>query len=252
MSCDTTPVEFTRPPSSRTALPPVPRTTLRSDNYRRGSAPLVGAHRGRRSSRHVVLMGIDSAVMRRCGHTRSHPPPSCPQAVHRTPRWMALSHPDAASRTETGNEALWQPHSNSTMPTDQPDGRPDARSLAEKIDRLYRMTPPPPGRARWSDATAAAAIRAADGPSVSANYLYLLRTGQRTNPTIVHIAALAALFDVPPGYFFDDDLSRRFDEELALVAAVRTAGVADLALLTAKMSPRRRQTATNIMRELMD
>ena len=38
-------------------------------------------------------------------------------------------------------------------------------------------------------------------------YLWLLRTGRKTNPTLAHLTALAAHFGVPPAYFFEDALT---------------------------------------------
>jgi transcriptional regulator with XRE-family HTH domain len=76
-------------------------------------------------------------------------------------------------------------------------------TLAERIDLLFRTVHP--GRRRpYSMRDAASQINAAAGQQViSHGYLWSLRKGTKTNPSIVQIAAIAAFFGVPPSYFFD-------------------------------------------------
>lgn len=111
-----------------------------------------------------------------------------------------------------------------------------ARSLAQKIDYLFR-TVHPSGRGEYSNAEVAAALQAAGGPTISATYVWQLRTGKRDNPTMKHLEALASFFQVPPAYFFDDEASSRITEELATLAALRDAGVRSIALRANGLSP---------------
>ncbi len=76
-------------------------------------------------------------------------------------------------------------------------------TLAERIDLLFRTVHP--GRRRpYSMRDAATQINAAAGHQViSHGYLWSLRKGTKTNPSIIQIAAIAAFFGVPPSYFFD-------------------------------------------------
>lgn len=122
-------------------------------------------------------------------------------------------------------------------------------SLSEKLETLYRTMPNPAG-GRWTDASVADAIKRSGGPGVSANYLYMLRKGHRTNPTKDHLGALAAHFDVPAGYFFDDALSASSPDEVELLAAIRSAGVEDVARLAARLPPRQLRLLRAIMREV--
>jgi hypothetical protein len=124
----------------------------------------------------------------------------------------------------------------------QSPGAGGAGGLAEKLDRLFRAVAAPEGAGRreYTYREAAEAIRRATGaaePPVSPTYLWELRTGRRDNPTLRHLAGLAALFGVPPGYFFDDDLSRGLDDELELLVALRDPGVRELARRAAGLSP---------------
>jgi transcriptional regulator with XRE-family HTH domain len=84
--------------------------------------------------------------------------------------------------------------------------RPPEGHFAERLDRLFR-TVHPKDRGPYTPAEVAAAINAeADERVVSGTYLWLLRTGQRDNPTLKHLVAIARFFGVPPTYFFPDDV----------------------------------------------
>lgn len=109
------------------------------------------------------------------------------------------------------------------------EGDSGARSLAEKIDRLFAIVRPA-GSGEYTYEHVASAIRAAGGPTISATYIWLLRKGQRDNPTKKHLEALAGFFGVPPAYFFDDEAARRVDAELEMLAAMRDATVRQVAL----------------------
>ena len=117
------------------------------------------------------------------------------------------------------------------------DRPPPARTLAEKLDQLFR-TMHPRGRDEYSYREVAAGIRAQGGPRrMSATYLWQLRTGRKDNPSRRHLAALATFFGVPVSYFFDDALAAQIDAELALLRALRDASIRRIALRAAEVSP---------------
>jgi transcriptional regulator with XRE-family HTH domain len=76
----------------------------------------------------------------------------------------------------------------------------------------------------------------ADGVTTSAAYLSQLRTGKRDNPSARHLAALAAIFEVPLDYFFDDRLRTRIDDDLRLLVAIRESGVRAIAMRLSSVS----------------
>jgi ESX-1-secreted protein regulator len=83
-------------------------------------------------------------------------------------------------------------------------GDPSApATLAKRLDLLFRTVHP--GRTKpYSLREAADLINEAAGEQViSHGYLWELRNGRKTNPTITQIAGLAAFFGVSPLYFFD-------------------------------------------------
>lgn len=108
-------------------------------------------------------------------------------------------------------------------------------TLAAKIDQLFHVVRRP-DREQHSNEEVARACREATGESFSTTYLWQLRTGRRDNPTKRHLEALAQFFGVPPAYFFDDEQSMKIAEELALLGALRDAGVRDVALRAVTLS----------------
>ncbi|GGM72879.1 XRE family transcriptional regulator [Longimycelium tulufanense] len=110
-------------------------------------------------------------------------------------------------------------------------------TLADKLNHLFE-TVHPAGRGPYSNEEVAAGIRDSGGATISATYIWLLRKGQRDNPTMRHLEALAAFFGVPPAYFFDDETAEDVRAELELLHALRDTGVQKVALRAAGLSPR--------------
>lgn len=111
-----------------------------------------------------------------------------------------------------------------------------ATGLAARLDRLFTTMRPSPDR-EYTHEEVAQAIGTSGGPSISATYVWQLRTGRRDNPTKRHLEALAGFFGVAPAYFFDDDRADEVDRQLALVAAMRDTGVRSVALRASGLSP---------------
>lgn len=112
---------------------------------------------------------------------------------------------------------------------------PSRKTLAEKLDFLFR-TVRRPGQREYTYEEVATAISRDQQEKISASYIWYLRTGQRDNPTIKHLGALAKFFGVPTAYFIDEPTGERVETELALLAALRDAGVRDVALRAAGLS----------------
>ncbi len=97
-------------------------------------------------------------------------------------------------------------------------------TLAERIDCLFRTHLSPRGREYSYREVAAAIRRAADGregETISAAYIWGLRTGAKDNPTMKHLQALARFFQVSPAYFFEEELTEFPETEVRLLAAAR-------------------------------
>ena len=131
-----------------------------------------------------------------------------------------------------------------------PDGAPGG-TLAGKLERLFR-TVRPAGRREYSLEEAALAIRRRGGPTISASYLWLLRTGRKANPTKRHLEALASFFGVPPAYFFDDALGARSAADLDLLATLRAAPLRRIAVAAAELSPAGQRAAALLVEHIRD
>ncbi|MFE0087709.1 helix-turn-helix domain-containing protein [Streptomyces sp. NPDC058991] len=112
----------------------------------------------------------------------------------------------------------------------------EGRFLAEKIDRLFKVIHPE-GRGPYSLREVANGIAEKGGPAMSASFLHHLRTGQRDNPGIKYLKAIADFFGVPPAYFFDNEEGRRADAELSLLESMRDNQVRSVALRASGLSP---------------
>ncbi|MEV6304754.1 helix-turn-helix domain-containing protein [Actinoplanes sp. NPDC051861] len=121
-------------------------------------------------------------------------------------------------------------------------------SIAEKLDRLFRAT----GRPEPSYMAVAEAIRAGQGVPISHTYIWQLRTGRRDNPTVQHLTALATYFGVPVAYFLDDETTARVDRQLDLLRALSEAGVTEMALRAADVSPSGRAAISELIQRVWE
>jgi transcriptional regulator with XRE-family HTH domain len=126
-----------------------------------------------------------------------------------------------------------------------------AGTLADKLNRLFSSVHPA-GRGPYSNEEVAAAIRERGGPSISGTYVWLLRKGERDNPTLKHLEALATHFGVPAAYFFDAEATARIDAELDLLSAMRDGGVRTLALRMAGLSARSLQPIADVIERVRE
>ncbi|SDN04556.1 helix-turn-helix domain-containing protein [Allokutzneria albata] len=92
-------------------------------------------------------------------------------------------------------------------------------SFAERLNSLFEACRREDGNPYTYEQVAAGA--AAAGVSMSASYVWGLRKGTKTNPTVNHVKALAHFFGVPASYFFDDATTDKVDERLATAKAER-------------------------------
>jgi transcriptional regulator with XRE-family HTH domain len=124
-------------------------------------------------------------------------------------------------------------------------------SLADKLNHLF-ATVHPAGRGPYSNEEAAAAIRARGGPTISGTYIWMLRKGERDNPTLKHLEALAAYFGVPAAYFVDDDACAKIDAELDLLVMMRDLGVKRVALRAAGLSSRSLESIAEVIERVRE
>ncbi|MGW6912699.1 helix-turn-helix domain-containing protein [Kitasatospora sp. NPDC054939] len=135
------------------------------------------------------------------------------------------------------------------------DGRGDGeqtapRSLAEKLEHLLTVTAPA-GRRPPSNEEVATAINIAAGEkTISATYVWQLRTGRKTNPTMRHLEALAQYCGVSAAYFLSDEESRRIDDQLALLDALKQTDARNIALRSTGLSESSRRALSSMIDQL--
>jgi len=109
--------------------------------------------------------------------------------------------------------------------------------LSVKINRLFEVMHKP-SEPSLSNVAAAEAITQATGTSISPAYLWQLRSGLKSNPTVQHLRAIAQFFGVPASYLLDSGADEAVDSQLSLLQAMKDAGVRNLALRAAGLTPR--------------
>jgi transcriptional regulator with XRE-family HTH domain len=122
-----------------------------------------------------------------------------------------------------------------------------AGELAERLNKLFEVVRRP-NQTTLSNAAVAAAITEKTGVSISPAYLWQLRAGRKTNPTVVHLRAIAEFFGVSPSYLLDADVDSDIDAQLELLKVLRDAGVRDLAMRASGLTP----AAIDSLRAMVD
>lgn len=113
-----------------------------------------------------------------------------------------------------------------------------APTLADKLDRLFKVVRPPGLEREYTFKEVSAALAQRGGPATTPNYLYLLRSGRRDNPGKKLLEALAAFFGTNVSYFYDTTAwSQQLDDEMRLLAALRDGSIRQLALRSLDLSP---------------
>ena len=108
------------------------------------------------------------------------------------------------------------------------EAEPGVPGLSPKLEHLFTLVPRSTG-GRYTNETAAHALAEA-GVKVSSVHLSHLRSGRRNNPSARLLAALAELFGVPIGYFFDPAIEERVNNELSTLLALHDTRVKGLML----------------------
>lgn len=126
------------------------------------------------------------------------------------------------------------------------DGGEEVSPFTQRLRRLFASIPDPETGRLFTYAEAARRINARAqelpesqqaGRKISNTYVWQLAEGQRTNPTKRHMESLADLFGVPVSFLLDDAPNPALEAELEVAAAMRKAGVSELAHRARGLSP---------------
>ena len=107
--------------------------------------------------------------------------------------------------------------------------------LPARLDHLFQTVRAPDG-GEYTYRQVAVGIERLVGWKFSTSHLQSLRMGDRTNPSMRHLHGLCAFFGVPIGYFFDEELEARVDDQLEVAASLRDPAVRQLAMRAAGLS----------------
>uniref|UniRef100_UPI003F496840 hypothetical protein n=1 Tax=Nocardia suismassiliense TaxID=2077092 RepID=UPI003F496840 len=113
---------------------------------------------------------------------------------------------------------------------DEP-ARPSGRPLVQKIDqRLTALIEAlyPDERTRPGYIRLAQEISETTDGSISGTYLWELATGKKRNLTLEQLDVLAEFFEVPPEFFFNDEVAERVSNQLKLATSLRDAKIRSL------------------------
>ena len=124
-----------------------------------------------------------------------------------------------------------------------------AGHLAAKLDRLFRSAAAR-RRGEFTYREVAEGVERAGFAPISATYIWQLRTGQRGNPTMRHLAGLASFFGVPVSYFFDEQVAALGDADLDLVVVLAERPLRQLALGAAGLSDESRAAVMALIQHL--
>ncbi|MEU7560286.1 XRE family transcriptional regulator [Streptomyces eurythermus] len=127
---------------------------------------------------------------------------------------------------------------------------PKPRSLAEKLEHLLTVTAPSGQRPPSNEEVATAINIAAGEKTISATYVWQLRTGRKTNPTMRHLEALAQYCGVSAAYFLDEDEARKIDDQLGLLEALKESDARDIALRSTGLSESSRRALHSMIDQL--
>lgn len=109
--------------------------------------------------------------------------------------------------------------------------------LARRLEHLI-ATVHPRNRGPYTNEEIAEGVNSKAGwKATSTTGIWQLRKGARTEPGFQRLVAIADFFGVKPEYFYDDDVARRTDDQLDVLAAMRDKDVRDIAMRSAKLSP---------------
>jgi transcriptional regulator with XRE-family HTH domain len=121
------------------------------------------------------------------------------------------------------------------------------KTLAEKTEWLFQHVPGPDGQSYSSARLAARIEQLCPGFTVTPATIWNIRTGKSDNPSGRVVEGMAKAFGVSPQYFADDEETDRTQEEVALLAALRDAGVRGIALRAQGLSSESLQTVRDLI-----
>lgn len=124
-------------------------------------------------------------------------------------------------------------------------------SFARRLDFLFR-TVHPRGRRPYSNEHVAESLAREQGIDISANYIWMLRSGRRNNPRVRHVEGLARFFGVAPGSLLDTVEAERVRTQLRAFRDLADNGTSHLAMRAASVDERTLQAIHSLLAQVQD
>lgn len=128
--------------------------------------------------------------------------------------------------------------------------QPHVATFADRLDALFVAEGDRTG-VQPAYASVVEELARGGGPEITPTYLYMLRTGRRTNPRVDLVVALAERFKVPVGYFFEADADGRDAEELTLYRALQEADLLPMVRQVQRLSGASREALEVLLDRLI-
>lgn len=130
----------------------------------------------------------------------------------------------------------------------EPVGRLD--SFRARLDYLFRTVHPKDGKPFTYDFVAESIT--ANGIDISANYIWMLRSGRRDNPTLRHIEGLAQFFGVSPAFLSDTDEAEHARAQLDKISDIAASGVQHVGMRGGHVDDTTLDTIHALMQQVLD
>lgn len=114
---------------------------------------------------------------------------------------------------------------------------PKRQTLPEKLEHLFATVRPPGGLGRSYTVREIAERAKAAGKPISASHVHQMKIDPSKNPSMKALESVAAAFEVPVVYFFNDENAATIERDLELLAALRSEAVRDVAKRVSGLSP---------------
>ncbi|MFJ5952583.1 helix-turn-helix domain-containing protein [Streptomyces noursei] len=138
---------------------------------------------------------------------------------------VATVEPQATSCAEPGAPSRT---AHSPVETDAPSASQITVTLANRLNHLIEVVKPR-GRGPFTTAEVAHGVTERGGEMRESD-VAALRSGEREDLTGKQLQCLADVFGVPVGYFLDDAVAAKVNDDLALLSALREVGAREVAM----------------------
>lgn len=128
---------------------------------------------------------------------------------------------------------------------------PESGWLADRVNALFDAIRDPDSGEPYSNEDLARWCARYSGATMSRQFVWQLRRGDRDNPTLRHLRAIAAFFGVELSYFEPGERGERMAEQLRLARTIAaTDGAERMVMRGLSLTPESRRAVARMIEEL--